>query len=72
MHEKLPMTGYPRFEAGQDRAPRRGLGLPALLILLGMLLAYSGGLVRDRSVEPPAPAPISAESGSAPGAAFAQ
>lgn len=72
MHEKLPMAAYPSL-AARDAAPmRRGLGLPALLILLGALLAYGGGMVRGQADGPMTPAPVSAATTTSPAAIFAQ
>jgi hypothetical protein len=72
MHEKLPMAAYPSL-AVRDAAPlRRGLGRPALLILLGALLAYGGGVVRDASDGQGTPAPVSAATTTSPAAIFAQ
>jgi hypothetical protein len=51
---------------------RRGLGLPALLILLGALLAYGGGMVRGQADGPITPAPVSAATTTSPAAIFAQ
>ncbi len=57
MHEMMPITALRQTDS---RAPvRREFGLPALLILLGMLLAYSGGLVRAHGEAPGTYTPVS-------------
>ena len=46
MHEKLPMAALHSMPDEPPSRKRGEVGIPALLILLGALLAYGGGLVR--------------------------